>query len=170
MPKLAEEGAKSRESKGFALPKDCLIRRTAEYAQCYETGRRLNTRHFLLFVAPPAEGDGGVRLGTAVSRKVGHAVVRNRIKRLVRECFRLHLRSLDLDARVVVVARALAGKANLRLDDVRAELEGALKGFIARWGRAAPKPEAPKPEAQKPEGPKSTRAGRARPADGQNPA
>ena len=134
MPKPGEDSAKSGESKGFALPKDCLIRRTAEYAECYQSGRRINTRHFLLFVAPPAQGSGGVRLGTAVSRKVGHAVVRNRIKRLVRECFRLHLRHLALDARIVVVARAHAGKANLRLADVRAELEGALARHGQRSG------------------------------------
>ncbi|HIW00818.1 MAG TPA: ribonuclease P protein component [Candidatus Desulfovibrio intestinipullorum] len=115
---------------GLSLPKESLIRTSAEYALCYAQGRRMHTRHFLLFVAPPAEGDEGVRLGTAVSRKTGHAVVRNRIKRVLRECFRLHLRRLPVSARIVVVAKRQAGSAALRLDDVTLELTDALNRYF----------------------------------------
>lgn len=117
-------------TKDLSFPKESRIRKHAEYTECYEVGRRLHTRHFLIFVAPPANGEKGVRLGTAVSRKVGSAVVRNRLKRLVRESFRLRLKSLPLDARLVVVAKRGAGEAGLTMPDVLAELEGTLTRFL----------------------------------------
>jgi len=51
------------------------------------------------------------RLGLAVSRKVGHAVVRNRIKRRLREIFRLHLPESHLRYDFVVVARSASADA-----------------------------------------------------------
>lgn len=113
------------------LLKESLIRKGAEYAVCYAEGRRLYTRHFLLFVAPPKEGESNMRMGAAVSRKVGHAVVRNRIKRLLRECFRLSLQSMPA-ARVVVVAKKAAGMDPLCLADVTGELTSVLDKYFCR--------------------------------------
>jgi len=59
-------------------------------------------------------------LGVTVSRKVGNAVVRNRVKRLVREFFRLHFEYLPKSADISIVARRNAGF--LGFVDVAAEL------------------------------------------------
>lgn len=69
--------------------------------------------------------DGGPsRLGVTASRKVGRAVVRNRVKRLVREFFRQYASSIQPPVDVVVIARPQAAK--LKFDEVKRDLASAL--------------------------------------------
>jgi ribonuclease P protein component len=74
------------------------------------TGRRAAGAGFVLVVAEsePREPVGPPRLGITVSRKVGSAVVRNRVKRQVREWFRGHRSGLARGLDVVVIGRAPA--------------------------------------------------------------
>jgi ribonuclease P protein component len=67
-------------------PRERRLRRRAEYLRIYEEGRRLHGHLLVIFVSP---GDGsGPRLGITVTRRAGGAVVRNRLRRRVREAFR----------------------------------------------------------------------------------
>jgi len=73
--------------KEFSLPKARLLTKTWEYDRVYRQGKRLRGNHFTLILAA---GDRSVtRLGISV-HGVKQAVRRNRIKRIVREFFRLH--------------------------------------------------------------------------------
>jgi len=100
-----------------------------EFQRATGTGSRLVTRHFLIFVRDRGDG-GSTRLGITVTRKVGNAVRRNRIKRLVREWFRGRAGELGPCDLVVVAKRGISPL--LRLTDVAADLEAALASQRAR--------------------------------------
>lgn len=82
-------------------------------------GKRRASRHFVAVVAPSREA-GAARLGLAVSRRVGNAVARNRVKRRIREWFREQRERLPRDTDWVLIARA--GAAELAGTDTREEL------------------------------------------------
>jgi len=66
------------------------------------------------------------RLGLAVSKKIGDSVRRNRVKRVLREFFRLHQHSISIPGDIVVVPKRGLSVHNLGLAQVREELEPLL--------------------------------------------
>jgi ribonuclease P protein component len=63
------------------------LRRRADFLLCYDHGCRHYTKQFVVFMRNREDGDVWC-LGLAVTKKTGCAVVRNRVKRVVREFFR----------------------------------------------------------------------------------
>jgi ribonuclease P protein component len=82
------------------------LRRPAEFRDVYSKGRRIGNEMFAANVL--ANSTGTARLGMAIAvRAAGNAVRRNRVRRLIRESFRLHQRSLPaLD--IIISARTAA--------------------------------------------------------------
>ena len=107
-------------------PRTARLLRPADFAALREHSQRVGTRHFTAqYRSTPAPA----RLGMAVSRKVSkHAVVRNRIRRLIRETFRL-TRALLPNVDVLVIARTSA--AVQENPALRAELELLWQRLIA---------------------------------------
>lgn len=70
-----------------SFPKSRRLLRRADFQRVYREGRRFHGSLFTLHLLTPSPAD-GPRVGLTVSRKVGGAVVRNRIKRLLRESVR----------------------------------------------------------------------------------
>jgi ribonuclease P protein component len=89
------------------FPAAARVRRRPEYLTIQNRGRRLSGPNLLLFALP---GDG--RLGVTVSKKVGGAVLRNRVKRWIRECYRRRRPEFPRGVDLVVVARPPAASAD----------------------------------------------------------
>ena len=68
------------------LPRRATLRKSADYQSCYRAGRRRHGPLLTLHFQPNPAGT--PRLGITASRRVGPAVVRNRLKRWVREIYR----------------------------------------------------------------------------------
>jgi ribonuclease P protein component len=112
------------------------LTRSADFDRVYRHGRSAATRSFVLYAFPSSERDtdepvderADVRLGVSVGRRVGGAVERNRVKRVLREAFWALDEELPEGHDFVIVARA--GSAELAeqqgLDAVRAELAELL--------------------------------------------
>ena len=100
----------------FRFPRTARLRKSPEFAAVSREGARVARSHFT--VLHRANGLGRPRLGVAVSRKVGGSVVRNRVKRWLREAMR-HERAQLPAVDVVLIARpsaATAGASVLRAD------------------------------------------------------
>jgi ribonuclease P protein component len=105
----------------------------------YRQGRSTANRHLVLYAFPnPASRR--PRLGLSVSRKVGGAVARNKVKRMLRESFARLEPTLRGGHDVVVVARPSA--AELVEREGRAGVDAALDELVGKGGLrdAAPEP------------------------------
>lgn len=104
------------------------IRRRPDFQAVFEHGRRASGRYLTVLVLPNRLGT--ARLGLVASRKLGHAVQRNRAKRLVRDLFRRHKHDLGTSGHdlVVIPRREL-------LDAARDMLEADYRSVLRRLFR-----------------------------------
>src|ERR1700679_2926930 len=107
------------------------LSRSAEFERVYRHGRSSANRHLVLYSFPNASTD-RPRLGLSVSRKVGGAIERNRVKRLLREAFARVEAELCVGQDLVVVARPEARELAER--EGLSGLDAALGELIERAG------------------------------------
>jgi len=98
--------------KSFAIARNRRIKNSRDFASIYEKRIRAADGNLLIFAAPNAHHH--VRFGVSVSRKLGPAVRRAALKRLLREAFRLSQHELpgDLDL-ILIPQRANAETAGV---------------------------------------------------------
>ncbi|RJO63801.1 MAG: ribonuclease P protein component [Myxococcales bacterium] len=123
--------------KSFGFPRARRMVSRGHFRRVQAEGTKVVTRHFVFLAS--VNGLDFSRLGLAVSRKVGPAVVRNRVKRVVREAFRLNRpfegRGVDL---VVIPRAALPKPAQLTVvESDFAEMERRLNKML-NLGEATP--------------------------------
>ena len=87
-------------------------------------GVRSARSHVVVHLALLPEDEGAARVGFVVSRRIGNAVVRNRVIRRLREIVRPRLD--DLPSSAAVVIRARPGIDEQRFEDLEADVAGAL--------------------------------------------
>lgn len=92
------------------FPKEARLRRRSEFLQVQETGQKISADCLLALVLKNPAGQ--TRIGLTVSNKVGNSVVRNRIRRCLRELYRTRRPSLPKGIDLVVIARTSAADAD----------------------------------------------------------
>jgi ribonuclease P protein component len=98
------------------------IATSSEFRRLYAEGTKASSDGVTVFVAPRPDGSAPSRLGLAVPSSTGGAVVRNRIKRRLREAFRSHGPQAGID----IAIRASAPTAGLPYQELVNHLERAM--------------------------------------------
>jgi ribonuclease P protein component len=111
------------------------LSRSAEFERVYRQGRSTANRHLVLYAFPNPSAE-EPRLGLSVSRKVGGAVERNRVKRLLREAFAQTAPELAPGQDIVLVARPDAGELAER--EGLSGIQTALGELLVRSGLRGP--------------------------------
>lgn len=130
--------------KKFALEKQQRIKREAEFKKIMEKGKSYADKYLVVYVLEKSsqinpltssseevtqEGESRLpRMGLSVSRRIGKAVIRNRIKRWMREVFRLHQSCLKDRMEIILIARSSAKEL---VDYFEME-----KRILHLWGKA----------------------------------
>jgi ribonuclease P protein component len=87
----------------YSFTKADRILKRHEFIALAKSGRRIQNEYFIAVFSPGRHGRS--RLGVTVTKKVGRAVKRNRIKRLVREFFRLNRQVLSGEWDINIIAK-----------------------------------------------------------------
>jgi ribonuclease P protein component len=82
----------------------------SDFLKTWDRGKKFHSDFFIIVYLQ--KNSGPTRLGVTVSKKVGGAVQRNRVKRLVREFFRLNYHNIDSHIDLSIIAKKGASKLN----------------------------------------------------------
>jgi ribonuclease P protein component len=112
------------------------LRTSTDFSTTVRSGVRNGRRNVVLYTAPIGDGEPS-RIGFIVSKSVGNAVVRNLVKRRLREAGAFSLR--EYGSGFAIVVRALPASASASWDELLADYNAALAATMKKLGgRAAP--------------------------------
>jgi len=106
----------------YSFSKNERLLKRSQFVNLNRSGKRVHGAHFVIILKE--NGLGITRLGVTVTKKTGCAAKRNRIKRLVREYFRLNKAHFPQGYDVVIAAKKDANKLDLR--DLQRELNNVM--------------------------------------------
>ncbi|MBI5974967.1 ribonuclease P protein component [Staphylococcus sp. H16/1A] len=105
------------------MEKAYRIKKNSDFQLIYRKGRSVANRQFVVYTFNNRKST-HFRLGISVSKKLGNAVTRNRIKRSVRECFKVHKQNV-IAKDIIVIARFPA--KDMSTKEIQKSLEHVLK-------------------------------------------
>ena len=111
----------------YPAGKELRLRRRADIGRLFDHGRRASDGVMTILAAPRADAPGPLRMAVVVSRRVGGAVQRNRVKRICREAFRLVRPDMPDGWDVVLAPRG--GKAGIEA------LQASIRKLLGRLTR-----------------------------------
>lgn len=130
-----------------AFPRSARVRHHGSFAAVQATGHKIVTRYLVFLVGP--NGERTPRLGLIVSRKVGNAVVRNRIKRVTREVFRQSHPLPDLGLDILVIPR-FGLPVPAPYDAINECFSSFVREYGRRYGKQLPPDAGPQAKVKRP--------------------
>ncbi len=124
---------------GAGTPRRRRLSRSGDFRRAYRKGSSRATRHLVLYRFDRGDGpDPEIRLGVSVSRKLGDAVTRNRVKRVLKEAFWAEVDPEAAEHDFVLVARPPIGQVveSEGLDGTRRCVAELLKSAEKQDGRS----------------------------------
>lgn len=110
----------------YKLPKGRILRRRNDFQKVHRFGKSYANRYLVLYVFTATGLED--KVGFAAGKKLGNAVTRNRVKRLMRECYRLNQFKIKENVCLLLVGRKAA--VNVKLDVIE-------KAFLTLGRKAA---------------------------------
>ncbi|HHT9117454.1 MAG TPA: ribonuclease P protein component [Candidatus Hypogeohydataceae bacterium YC38] len=108
------------------LPKEERLRKRKDFDRVFQDGRAFRGGSLKAYIL--SNSLAYTRLGIVTSKKIGTSVVRNRIRRLLRECYRLNKTSLGLGVDLVLIPRKGFPTTLRRVEEDFKKLVGQMKG------------------------------------------
>ena len=89
------------------MQKQYRLARREDFNKVYRHGKSAANKHFVVYYKPNRQVE-RFRLGVSASKKIGNAVVRNRVRRVIKEIVRLHAELLVANHDLIVIVRKTA--------------------------------------------------------------
>ncbi|NJP38850.1 ribonuclease P protein component [Alkalicoccus luteus] len=106
------------------MKKENRLQKNEDFQTVFRSGSSAANRQFVVYQLR-RDAQEHIRIGLSVSRKLGNAVRRNRIKRLMKEALRPMVADLKQNCDVVIIARKPA--ADMELDEMKKSLRHVMK-------------------------------------------